>query len=155
MSDVENVITVEVITEVVTEVVVDSVVTASVIETTAPEIVVETNPVVEVIEVSLPDIIVEASTVTEVITDEGRQGPPGVSEEDMAYAKRLDMVSESVMYKAEAAPGSANSSPAWRIRKITITSDPSGTMVDVEEQWAGGTATFNKVWDDRLTYEYS
>lgn len=68
----------------------------------------------------------------------------------MKYAKLADFVGSDVIYKGEAIPGSLTSSPVWRISKVTIALDG-----DVSEQWAGGTAEFNKIWDNRLALSYS
>lgn len=64
------------------------------------------------------------------------------------YALRLDDASP-VTYVGEALPGTAESAPAWRIKKITET----GSDIDIE--WADGAATFTKVWDDRLSLSYA
>lgn len=73
-----------------------------------------------------------------------------VSEEDMLYSKRVDFVTDSVLYKGEALVGSSESSPIWRIRRVTIASDN-----DVEEVWAAGNANFDKVWTNRAALSYS
>jgi hypothetical protein len=80
----------------------------------------------------------------------GAQGIPGISEEDVTYAKRTDFtVNETIIYKGEAAVGSAESSALWRVRRLTIAGDN-----DVTEEWAGGIDTFTQVWDDRLSFTY-
>jgi hypothetical protein len=71
------------------------------------------------------------------------------SDEEMPYAKRIDFITENELYRAEAAVGTLDSSPAWRIRKIVIGADN-----DVTETWAGGSALYDKVWNDRLSYTY-
>lgn len=80
----------------------------------------------------------------------GPPGPPGTSEEEMAYAKRTDFATESLIYRGEAAVGSATSASVWRIRRLTLAADD-----DVTEEWAGGTAEFDKIWDDRASLTYS
>lgn len=71
--------------------------------------------------------------------------------DDMAvYTKRTDFISDSVFYQGEALPGSAESAAAWRIKRVTL-----GVDGDVTEVWAGGTAAFDKVWDDRAALSYS
>jgi len=72
------------------------------------------------------------------------------NEEDMIYAKRTDFVSDTLMYRADAAVGTLDSAPLWRIRKITIAVDG-----DISETWAGGAATFVNAWNDRATLVYS
>jgi hypothetical protein len=81
---------------------------------------------------------------------QGPVGPPGTVEEEMPYAKRTDFESDTVLYKGEAAVGSAESAAAWRISRMTFAVDG-----DVKQEWAEGSALFNKVWDDRATYLYS
>ena len=84
----------------------------------------------------------------------GRPGANGVdgrdSEEFAVYAKRVDFVSDNLLYRGEAAVGSADSEAVWRIRKIVIAGDG-----DITETWAGGNAAFDKSWDNRLNEVYS
>jgi hypothetical protein len=69
--------------------------------------------------------------------------------DSMPYAKRVDIVSDLVIYKGEAAVGSADSSASWRIWRLTFNVDG-----DVTEEWASGNANFDKVWDDRALLSY-
>lgn len=80
---------------------------------------------------------------------QGVEGPPGVVEDEMTYAKRTDFVTETLLYKGEAAVGSVEGDAVWRIRRIVL-----GVDDDVTETWAGGNASFDKVWTNRagLTY---
>ncbi len=73
-----------------------------------------------------------------------------VSEEDQVYAKKVDFVSDTVLYRGEAAVGSTSSSAVWRIRKIVLGADG-----DVDETWASGNANFDKIWDNRVSLSYS
>lgn len=105
--------------------------------------VVESNFVLELIEPD-PLEIIHAGAI-------GPEGPSGVAEDEIMRAKRVDFVAGTDnLYKAEAVPGSLDSEPVWRIRFIEFTGDED----DFSEKWAGGTDTFDKVWDDRLTLEY-
>lgn len=70
-------------------------------------------------------------------------------EEEMAYAKRTDFVADDLIYRGEAAPGTPEASPRWRIRRLTI-----GVDGDVTEEWAAGNAEFTQVWADHLTLTY-
>lgn len=80
---------------------------------------------------------------------QGPQGPPGVSAEDeIMYSKRIDFISDNELYKGEAPVGSSIASNSWRIRRITIVNS------DITEEWASGTASFDKRWSDRLSYSY-
>lgn len=95
-----------------------------------------------------PSIVLEVPTTPNIgLTLDVGQGPSGVIGSD--YAIRVDEVSSSLIYRAEAVAGSANSAAVWRIQKISI----SGSVITV--QWADGVSTFTKVWNDRLTYTYS
>lgn len=91
-------------------------------------------------------------TIIESIGTQGVPGPPGqsINEDDLVYSKRLDVVSDYIMYRGEAVVGTPESSPIWRIRKINIAIDG-----DISETWASGTATFDKTWADRASYVYS
>lgn len=71
-------------------------------------------------------------------------------EQTDVLAKRVDFVGEDVIYKAEAAAGTLDSAPNWRIRKIVL-----GVDGDVTETWASGTASYDKTWNSRLGYTYS
>ena len=79
----------------------------------------------------------------------GPQGPTGDSEE-VAQAKRVDFITDTLLYRGEAAPGTSESEPYWRLRRIIIGSDN-----DVTEEWAQGNAEYNKIWNNRLVYSYS
>ena len=68
----------------------------------------------------------------------------------MKYSTRTDFDSDFLIYKGEAAPGSGNTDQVWRIHRLIIGGDG-----DVTEEWAGGTAAFDRRWSDRLTYSYS
>lgn len=67
----------------------------------------------------------------------------------MQYARRVDFVGDTVIYRGEADPGSSESSAVWRIRRITFVGE------DVVEEWAGGEDTFDKVWTSRLALSYN
>jgi hypothetical protein len=94
-------------------------------------------------------VVVEKET-SNTVTLGGARGIPGVSEEEIMYAKRVDFTSDTVLYKGEAAVGALTSSALWRVRKLIL-----GTDGDVSETWASGDAEFNKVWDDRLSLTYT
>ena len=80
---------------------------------------------------------------------QGPPGPPGVGDDEMPYAKRVDFEGD-IIYRGEAVPGTANSDSLWRVRRIEV----SPVDGDVDEKWAGGEATFVHSWDDRYTLEY-
>jgi hypothetical protein len=76
-------------------------------------------------------------------------GATGTPEEEMPYAKRVDFISDNIIYKGEAAVGSFDSDPVWRIHRLTLA--PDGDMI---EMWASGDSSFSYSWSDRLTYPY-
>lgn len=96
--------------------------------------------------------VVQAGTKAETVhTSAGIQGPRGYSAEDIdMYSKRIDFISDSLLYKGEASAGSLENSAAWRLRKIEI-----GVDGDVTETWADGDVNFDNAWTDRLTKVYS
>jgi len=55
----------------------------------------------------------------------------------------------AAIYIGEAPPGTLNSSPAWRIKKILTTGS------DFDILWANGTSDFVNVWDDWNSLSYS
>lgn len=71
-----------------------------------------------------------------------------LSEEEEVYDIEVDTSVAGVTYVGQALPGTAKSEALWRIKKITDSA--GGSSVD----WASGSAAFNKVWDDRLSYVY-
>lgn len=81
--------------------------------------------------------------------DVGPQGPPGQSDEETMYSKRLDVVTDSLMYRGEAVPGASETAAVWRIRRISIAIDG-----DISEQWVGS-AAFAYCWSDRASLEYT
>lgn len=106
----------------------------------------EVQYLVEVVTQSeLLDANEDAQTL-EVVTA-GPQGP--VSEEEVPYTKRIDFVGDTLMYKGEADPGTAESAAKWRVQRLTFVGD------DVTYEWAAGTAAFDKVWANRTSLSYS
>ena len=66
------------------------------------------------------------------------------------FSKRVDFITDNLLYRAEAQPGSAESASVWRIRKITIAEADN----DIVETWANGSDAFTYIWDNRLSYSY-
>jgi len=65
-------------------------------------------------------------------------------------------VDEEPMYMGEAAPGTLDSEPGWRIYRYEYVREPvSGDLISGTIRYAGGTANFDKVWDNRVEYLYS
>ena len=129
--------------------------TLSLLETSIPEVITDVVQDTELVTEILTEGITEEVQVVEIITEEGRQGPPGppgIAEEDIVYAKRVDMVSSELLYRGEAAVGSSEDAPVWRIRRLQLHIHDG--LVDLSEQWANGAAEFSNRWSERdsLTY---
>ena len=71
-----------------------------------------------------------------------------IKEIEMIYAKRIDFVGETLIYKGEAEVGTLDSEAVQRIHRLTIIDE------DVFEEWASGNSNFDKVQDDRYDYIY-
>lgn len=112
------------------------------------EIITETVRGAEAIEHMEAEVIIDQLTQVEIITV-GIQGPPGAGGDDTPLAKRTDFISDALLYRGEAVIGAQDAQPLWRIRRISIVDGAQMT-----EEWAGGSADFNKAWADRagLTY---
>lgn len=95
------------------------------------------------------EVVELASAVIELVevAEQGPAGPPGG--ESMPVTKRVDFVGDTVIYRGEAAPGSQEANPVWRIVRITLDGD------DIAEQFAGGDAQFAHAWSDRAVLIYS
>jgi len=111
------------------------------------------EPLGQTVTLTVPQPVVSlVPRVADVVTV-GIQGPPGaagIPEDEMTYAKRVDFVGSTLLYRAEAAVGSAEGDAVWRVRRITFAGDG-----DVTEEWADGDALFNQTWDGRAGYTYS
>lgn len=147
-----------------------------IVEITTQELVSVELETLDTISVSVEDTITSSETIVDVIATEtpvvsitsvaaqgpagpigntgpqgerGLQGEPGISEDEKVYSKRIDFITDSLLYKGEAAVGSDENSSSWRIRKIEIY--PDG---DISETWANGTANTVHNWLNRLSYTY-
>ena len=112
--------------------------------------VVDNNSTVFITLASTETVLVESQETQVILT--GSAGPPGrdgTSEENMVYAKQVDFVGDSIIYRGEAVAGTATSAPNWRIRKVSIVND------DISETWADGNTNFDNVWESRAILIYS
>jgi hypothetical protein len=107
----------------------------------------KTDPTFIVVE---PDELIIGDTLRGVPGPAGAPGAPGIAEEEMTYAKRVDFVGETVIYRGEAIVGAIDADATWRIRRITLAEDGDAT-----EEWAAGSALFNQVWANRASLAYS
>ena len=83
------------------------------------------------------------------IPDQAPCPEPVDPEEEVAQAKRVDFITDNLLYRGEADPGTLDSESAWRIRRIIIGEDN-----DITEEWVDGSAKYSYVWNSRLTYNY-
>lgn len=67
----------------------------------------------------------------------------------MNKALRVDVVSSSLIYIGESAPGAPDTASIWRISRIDI----SGGQISIK--FAGGNTAWNSIWDDRASLTYS
>ena len=67
---------------------------------------------------------------------------------EVQYNKLID-VDGNITYVGEAVPGSLPSENKWRIKRIEQIGSDTAIL------WASGTSSFDKIWDLRLTYNYS
>jgi hypothetical protein len=64
------------------------------------------------------------------------------------YATRVDEASASITYVGKAAAGTANSSAAWQISRMSV----SGSVTSIE--YADSNTNFDNVWDNRASLSY-
>jgi len=95
------------------------------------------------------DLNFSGSTVT-VAGDIVTNTDTGGGGDEVPYATRIDEVSATLMYKAEAVPGSLDAAAVWRISRLTFAADG-----DITIHWASCTSAFDKIWDNHLALSYS
>lgn len=69
---------------------------------------------------------------------------------DTPYTIKMEYSGESPIYIGKASPGTATSSAAWQIQKLTY----SGSNI-TDIQWADGDISFDNIWDNRDSLSYS
>ena len=119
---------------------------------TAPinSLVVEDGPVDVLVDQSAAgEVVVESESVT-VLEILHVLPTETIPEEEEVYAKRVDFVTDLLIYRGEAAVGTLESEALWRVRRLTL-----GTDDDVTEEWANGNANFVNTWDNRASLSYS
>lgn len=62
---------------------------------------------------------------------------------------RIDVPVSGTTYEGYALPGTLNTTPAWKIKRIVVAGNVTTTT------YASGNSNFDKIWDDRATYTYS
>jgi len=66
-----------------------------------------------------------------------------------AYTTLIDDATAVITYIGNASIGSSTAVAVWQIKRISQNGDVT-TLA-----WAGGDSSFNKVWDSRVSYNYS
>lgn len=74
-------------------------------------------------------------------------GGGGSPAAEIIYTKRIDQVSDTVIYVGETIPGTPTSTAFWRIKRITMVG------VDIVVEWANDGQLASK-WDDRASLLY-
>ena len=92
----------------------------------------------------------DADLLTWVRDTGGGGGGGGGTVELVTESKRYDQASSTVLYVGEAVPGSATSSPLWKIAKITV--DASGNPLT---KLFANLGAQNQIWDNRASLSYS
>lgn len=119
--------------------------------------VVDVQVTENVVDLEVTEIIVEIEALDNVVEVaavgmQGRPGPPGpagpAGSIDVTLDTEVDESTPGVTYVGQAEPGTAKSDAAWRIKRVTET----GPQTSID--WAGGTADYVHIWDDRLTLSY-
>ena len=109
------------------------------------------NDTTTVLEVSNPSTTLEVNSGQVEVLTLGEQGPRGVPEDEVAFAKRTDFTTnDTIIYKGVAVPGTLDAESLWRVRRLTLAGDD-----DVTEEWANGNSNFTNSWTNRLSETYS
>lgn len=66
-------------------------------------------------------------------------------------ATRIDFITDDLVYRGTAIPGSLDSSPVWAITKITFDTPNNGDVIAI---WANGSNVANQIWDNHLFLTY-
>lgn len=56
----------------------------------------------------------------------------------------------NLLYLGKAPPGTQQAAAGWQVKKFTFTGDDLTGI-----QYAGGTESYTRIWNDRATYNYS
>lgn len=68
--------------------------------------------------------------------------------QDVPLALKIDEASATITYLGQAKPGTASSSPLWRVKKIDTSSGVAITFADAND-------LFDNVWDNHASLTYS
>lgn len=94
--------------------------------------------------------MVWSATLNKFVLALPTSGGGTTTDEEMPFSKRIDFITDNLLYRGEAIVGASETDPVWRIRRVTIGSDS-----DITEVWAGGSSQYIYAWSDRLTLNYT
>ena len=66
-------------------------------------------------------------------------------------ATRIDFITDDLVYRGIAIPGSLDSAPVWSITKITFDTPNNGDVIAI---WANGSNVADQIWDNHLFLSY-
>jgi len=105
----------------------------------------------ETVNVSATDLDIRNLNYTQDSIYAVQSGSWTVNTSTAEYTTLMDYSGQSLEYVGFADPGTSTSSASWLIMKLFY--DANGNMT--AKKYANGTATFDKVWDNRTSYSYS
>jgi hypothetical protein len=100
------------------------------------------------VEVAADAVIISAAEENVCIVEVGIQGPEGIPGTSDAYASRLDISHNPIIYAGESVPGATEDASVWRLWRVD-------SSVGTIKTWADGDALFDNKWTDRLIKDYS
>ena len=140
-----------------TDTIIQNIVEPTLIQVVEDKIIQNKNETSAIVEVTGDFVVVDNNIISIIQTFEGPPGPEGptgpqgpAGGEDVALSKQVDFIDDNHIYIGEANPGSAFGASVWRIKYIVIMSDG-----DVSVTWADGNDSFDNVWNNRVSYNYS
>lgn len=140
-----------------TDTIIQNIVEPTLIQVVEDKVIQNKNETSAIVEVTGDFVVVDNNIISIIQTFEGPPGPEGptgpqgpAGGEDVALSKQVDFIDDNHIYIGEANPGSAFGAAVWRIKYIVIMSDG-----DVSVTWADGDDSFDNVWNNRVSYNYS
>lgn len=106
----------------------------------------------EVVDNALVIQIEEPNYSVRTLGIQGAKGATGIIAEDalLDNDREIDFIDDDNWYVGYAPAGTATSATGWKIVFNSIYNAEG----DSTKAWADGSADYDKVWDDRLTYTY-
>lgn len=126
----------------------------SVVEVEQESTIMEEKADVEILTDAVETVSLSVETEQTALIEVGIQGPPGPAGsggDTAVYAQRVDVLSDEVIYRGEAAPGASDFDPVWRVRRMTVSMDGG---ISIATAWANGSDDFVHPWSARSTFTY-